>query len=347
MRFLMAVLALPLVAGGLQAALLEVSAQWLETNTVAVHAGDTLRVTGDPAHPQANLAHVDWQGGSLHLRNCRLEATAMRMPGGLPLVAGPGQHLLLEDTWIQGVPQALLLAGGEVEVRGSTLAATESNIRSSHPDSRLTLRNVNLCASATGLELDSVDTVLIEGALFLTNGTGLRIGAGNQVTLRNCLFQGNEWGIQIAANAVPPVLADSVDLVDSRYALIQNLSLQPIDLANAHLDEPALVTGLWLRTGLDPGAPAHPLQAADGPYVDDDDLVEMETPLTSYTTDDLPCNISKYSVYRSFSGYQGFQKFDELEAGEVLSFSYNASGEVYYKITSHIGDWNFSGGDHE
>jgi len=347
MRSLMAVLVLPFLAGGLQAALLEVSTHWLETNTVTVQAGDTLRVTGDSVQPQANLAHVDWQGGSLQLRSCRLEGTAERMPGGLPLVAGPGQHLLLEDTWIQGVPQAVLLAGGEVEVRGSTLAATESNIRSQHPESRLTLRGVNLCASATGLELDSVDTVLIEGALFLTNGTGLRIGAGNQVTLRDCLFQGNEWGIQIAADAVPPVLADSVDLVDSRYALIQNLSLQPIDLANAHLDEPAMVTGPWVRTGVDPGAAVHPLKAADGPYVDDDDLVEIETPLTSFTTEGLPCIISKYSVYMSLNAYHGFSVIEEVGPGDDLIFSYNVGGGVYYRITSHIGDWIVSGGDYE
>lgn len=340
MRSLMAVLVLPFLAGGLQAALLEVSTHWLETNTVTVQAGDTLRVTGDSVQPQANLAHVDWQGGSLQLRSCRLEATAERMPGGLPLVAGPGQHLLLEDTWIQGVPQAVLLAGGEVEVRGSTLAATESNIRSQHPESRLTLYDVNLCASATGLELDSVDTVLIEGALFLTNGTGLRIGAGNQVTLRDCLFQGNEWGIQIAADAVPPVLADSVDLVDSRYALIQNLSLQPIDLADAHLDEPALVTGPWIRTGVDPGEAVHPLKATSTPVIiADDDLIDDLEVLSSFVTaDGLPCIPSSLWVYKSPHPYVEFY-IHKKTIGVTAGISYNTDGVGFYRATSQLGDW--------
>jgi hypothetical protein len=341
MRSFMAVLVLPLVAGGLQAALLEVSTQWLETNTVAVQAGDTLRVTGDPAHAHAQLAHVDWQGGSLELRGCRLESSAERIPGGLPLVVGPGQHLLLEDSWIQGVPQAVELSGGEVEVRGSTLAATESNIRSSHPSSRLTLRNVNLCASATGLELDSVDTVLIEGALFLTNGTGLRIGAGNQVTLRNCLFQGNEWGIQIAADALPPVLADSVDLVDSRYALIQNLSLQPIDLASAHLDEPAMVTGAWLRTGADPGMPAHPLKAADCPVViaDDDIADEFIVEISNITIDGLPCVLSSIWIYESNLPYSDFTVLRKIVGNNHAGIQINRFGTKFYRATSHVGNW--------
>jgi hypothetical protein len=337
----MAVLALPLLAGGLSAALLEVSTQWLETNTVTVQAGDTLRVTGDATHREANLANLDWQGGNLELRGCRLEPGAERMPGGLPLVAGPGQFLLLEDTWIQGVPEALLLAGGEVEVRGSTLAATESNIRAQHPDSRLTLRDVNLCASATGLELDSVDTVLIEGALFLTNGTGLRIGAGNQVTLRDCLFQGNEWGIQIAADATPPVLADSVDLVDSRYALIQNLSLQPIDLANAHLDEPALVTGPWLRSGVDPGAVVHPLKAADNPVViADDDIADDINVLETLTTEDgLPCRVSSVWIYKSQEAYEGFVIHRKVVTGSNITINRTVDGVGFYRATSQLGDW--------
>lgn len=340
MRSILAVFALPLLAGGLRAALLEVSTQWLDTNTIAVQAGDTLRVTGDAVHSTANLAHVDWQDGSLELRHCRLETTAERTQGGLPLVAGPGQQLLLEDSWIQGVPQAVVLAGGEVVVRGSTLAATENNIRSQHPDSRLTLRNVNLCASATGLELDSVDTVLIEGALFLTNGTGLRIGAGNQVTLRNCLFQGNEWGIQIAADAVPPVLADSVDLVDSRYALIQNLSLAPIDLANAHLDEPAMVTGSWVRTGVDPGTPVHPLKAADAPVIiDDDDVWDHFVVLSSpNTVDGLPCKVSIYNLYESSHPYSGFVLIGQYGwSSQIVIQCSNQSR--FYKATSLIGEW--------
>lgn len=342
MRMIMACLALPFMVAALPAACLEVTTQWLETNTIAIQAGDALRVVGDPAFPLARVDHVDWQGGSLELVGCRLEplpgGDAARTPG-LPLVAGPGQHLLLEDTWIQGVPQAVVLAGGKVEIRGSTLAATECNIQSVHPESHLTLRDVNLCASTTGLVLDSVDTVLIEGALFLTNGTGLRVGPGNQITLRNCLFQGNEYAIQIAPDAVPPVLADSVDLVDSRYAIIQNLSLQPIDLANAHLDDPSMIVGPWIRTGFDFGSPAHKLKAADNPVViDDEDVWDSFVVLSNNkTVDGLPCVVSSCRLYGSNDPYSNFTLVRQYSGN---SFRITNMYEFrFYMATSLVGEW--------
>ncbi|MFA7330579.1 MAG: hypothetical protein WC326_05835 [Candidatus Delongbacteria bacterium] len=341
MRHLVALLALSLALGSARAASYDLPAEWLDTHALVLQAGDSARITGSPQHPAVDLGQLTWLGGSLTLVDCRLEATAGRSPAGLPLVVSLGQQLTLEQTWIQGVPSAIELAGGEVHLSGSTLAATESNIRSTHPQSRLWLQDVNLCASATGLELDSVDTVLIEGALFLTNGTGLRIGAGNQVILRDCLFQGNEWAIRIAPTATPPILEESVDLVDSRYALVENLSPSPIDLADAYVDEPALVLGPWVRDGVDPGIPYKLMNEPGGMLVDDDDVYELNTPLYHVTTNGIPIIPSKIGVYSSNWPFSGFQLTDTILPGHSYCPNLVSSGARFYKVTIFIGDWNF------
>lgn len=341
MRFCTALLALSIPLGALRAAHYDLPAEWLDTHALTLAAGDTARVTGSTTHPAVNLDNLEWNGGTLQLVDCRLEAGAGRSPGGLPLHVASGQHLQLQQCWIQGVPTAIEVAGGEVHLSGSTLAATQCNIHSTHPASRLWLQDVNLCASETGLELDSVDTVLIEGALFLTNITGLRIGAGNQVVLRDCLFQGNEWGIRVGAAAQPPILEEAVDLVDSRHALVENLSPLPIDLANAHVDEPGMIQGAWLRTGVDPDYTVHGLKASQAPIIidDDDPFEDFKVILNGVTFDGLPCRESLILIYQSLSPYGEFVLSQTLNPNETNSFCTPIFGMQFFRATSVIGEW--------
>ncbi|MDP2359770.1 MAG: hypothetical protein Q8O14_03315 [bacterium] len=323
-----------------RAAVWEVSAHWLDDNRLVLQAGDEGRVTGSPDHPHVNLGNVDWQGGTLTLDGCRLVPDAGRTPPGLPLVVHEGQVLNLIDSWIEGAEQAIVLAGGEANLTQVTLAATEQNIQSTHPASRLTLQDVNICVAETGLALDSVDTVLIQGTLFLTNITALRIGQGSLVQLEDCLFQGNEWDIRVGAAAQPPLLLDDVDLVDCRHAHVENVSPLAMDLGNAHLSHPEKLIGLWQRNGVDPGAPAHPLKAALPPLIDDEDLVDIVLPnRSSCVGTPIPCVISKYRIYVSYQPYNGFVSFYEFNPGHSVSLSANYSGGVFYRITANIGSW--------
>ena len=341
MRHPLSVLAVLFAATLGRATVIEVTADWLDSHSLAVHAGDQARILGTETQRNVNLDSLLWDGGELSLVGCRLEPVAGRSLPPLPMVVSPGQILNLQQTWILGAATAIVLDGGQAILQDVTLASTEANIRSHHPGSRLELHNVNLCNAAVGLDLDTVDTVLIQGALFLTNTMGLRCGSATQIQLEDCLFQGNERAIAVAAGGTPPVFLADVDLVDSRYALIENLSPSPVDLANAHIDEPALVLGAWLRSGVDPGAPVHPLKSAGGPVViDDEDLFyNLQFSPTGFTVDNIPCTVSSFNVYRSNHPYDGYVFSEKI----YNSLQYNVtdwySGMVFYQITACIGEW--------
>lgn len=341
MRHPLSVLAVLFAATLGHAALIEVTADWLDSHALAVHAGDQARILGTETQRNVNLGNLTWDGGELSLVGCRLEPVAGRSLPPLPMVVSPGQILNLQQTWILGADTAIVVDGGQAILQDVTLASTVANIRSQHPDSRLELHNVNLCNAAVGLDLDTVDTVLIQGALLLTNTMGLRCGSATQIQLEDCLFQGNEKAIAIAAAGTPPVFLADVDLVDSRYALIENLSPSPVDLADTHVDEPAMVLGAWLRSGVDPGAPVHPLKMADNPIViDDNDLVgQLSFILPGVTMDYIPCKESAIKVYQSFQPYGEFTLAETICTTCVYLVSPNGSGKSFFLATSCIGEW--------
>ena len=328
------------------AAVVEVDTPWLATHLLTMGPGDTVCVRGTASVPQPAMENIQWLGGELRFAACRLEPQSGRLATGLPLVVGAGQSLVLEGSLIQGVPTALVLDGGSARLLDVTLAADSVAIVSQHAASRLELDQVRLCASGTGLEVVAADSLFITNGLFLTNGTGLRVGPGAWVGLQNCLFQGNERAIAIAPTAQPPVLLGQVDLVEARYALVENLSPQALELGDSHVDNPALLLGAFTRSGADPGAPIHPLKAATAPIVDGGEFDDDDEPLSSVgvTTDGLPCRLSKFNVYQSLLPYEGFVYLGSAYPGSVLHFP-SSGAKNFYRITACIGEWPTEGGE--
>jgi hypothetical protein len=322
------------------AAVVEVDTPWLATHSLVLSPGDTVRVRGTAQLPQPAMENIQWLGGELRFAACRLEPQAGRLVTGLPLVIGAGQSLVLEGSLIQGVPTALVLDGGSARLQDVTLAADSVAIRCQHAASRLELDQVRLCASGTGLEVVAGDSLFIKGGLFLTNQTGLRVGPGAWVGLEDCLFQGNERAIAVAATAQPPALLGQVDLVEGRYALVENLSPQALELGDTHVDAPALLLGAFTRNGTDPGAPAHPLKVAAAPLIIDPDDISDDFVLESvHTTEDgLPCHVSSYVLYKSNHPYMGFTAIEALFDGGIV-ISRSSSGNEFYRATSRIGNW--------
>jgi hypothetical protein len=328
------------------AAVVEVDTPWLATHSLVLSPGDTVRVRGTAQLPQPAMENIQWLGGELRFAACRLEPQAGRLVTGLPLVIGAGQSLVLEGSLIQGVPTALVLDGGSARLQDVTLAADSVAILCQHAASRLELDQVRLCASGTGLEVVAGDSLFIKGGLFLTNQTGLRVGPGAWVGLEDCLFQGNERAIAVAATAQPPALLGQVDLVEGRYALVENLSPQALELGDTHVDAPALLLGAFTRNGTDPGAPAHPLKVAAAPIVDGGEFDDDQTPLESraMTTEGLPCRISKFNVYQSLQPYDGFVFQRSVLPGAVLGLGL-AGSKSFYRMTACIGEWPMQGGE--
>jgi len=325
-------------------AVVEVDTQWLETHQLTVASGDTVRVVGSAAQPRPAVENIQWLGGELRFVGCRLAPAAGRVPTGLPLVVSTGQSLLLENSWIEGAATALVLEGGSASLQQVTLASDSANIRCAHPSSQLHLQNVNLCNAAVGLQADSCDSILIQGALFLTNGSGLRVGAGVDVQLQDCLFQGNEWAIRLAAGATPPQFLGQVDLVDARYGLLENLSPAAVELGDTYVDDPSQLVGLWTRAGVNPSAPVHPLKAATTPTIDDDDFELNPLAGLSATIDGIPCKVSTFNIYVSTSPYSGFALYDHIPPNTPKLISL-AGNHGYYRITACIGEWPVQGGE--
>lgn len=336
------VLSIVVLQGALPAlgALLEVDTPWLETHQLTISAGDTVRVVGSASCPRPAMENIQWQGGELRLVNCRLAAGASRVPGALPLVVSSGQSLLLEQSWIEGAETALVMAGGSATLNQVTLASTTANILCVHPASHLVLSEVQLCNAAIGLQADSCATVLIQGALFLTNGTGLRVGPGVQVQLQDCLFQGNEWAIRVGASALPPQFLGQVDLVGARYGLIENLSPVAVELGDTHVDNPAQLIGLWTRVGVNPPSPVHTVKGPTAPIViDDDELFESFIINPQQVTEDgIPCNPSLYRVYESTNPYHGFHLCCEYST-PTFHLTRGGQQQIYYRVSACIGEW--------
>jgi hypothetical protein len=322
------------------AAVVEVDTPWLATHLLTMGPGDTVCVRGTASVPQPAMENIQWLGGELRFAACRLEPQSGRLATGLPLVVGAGQSLVLEGSLIQGVPTALVLDGGSARLLDVTLAADSVAIVSQHAASRLELDQVRLCASGTGLEVVAGDSLLIKNGLFLSNGTGLRVGPGAWVGLQNCLFQGNERAIAIAPTAQPPVLLGQVDLVEARYALVENLSPQALELGDSHVDNPALLLGSFARSGADPGAPIHPLKIAASPIVieDDDISADFIFEAVHVTSDGLPCQPSSYGIYKSSLPYSGFVLVAVVDQPGLV-IRHSSSNNEFYRATARIGEW--------
>jgi hypothetical protein len=341
MRHHLSVLTVVLTVAASRAAVYEVTADWLDSHALAVHAGDQARILGTEAQRAVNLDNLTWDGGQLTLVGCRLEPAPGRTPPQLPMVVAAGQTLTLQQTWIQGADTALVVAGGAAVLEDVTLASVAANIQSTSPSSHLELRNVNFCNATVGLDVQAADSVLIEGGLFLTNGTGLRCAGGAHISLLDCLFQGNEKAIVIPPDGTAPSFLSAVDLVEARYALVENLSLATVDLADSHVDEPIQLLGFWTRSGVDPGVPVHPLLQTVAPTIDDDDFIDVDLPLTSQTANsNIPCKPSVYTLYISQHPYQGFSIAQKLVPGTTFTVSTGAIQSKFLYITCSIGEWN-------
>lgn len=327
-----------------RAEVIEVTADWLNDHVLVVQAGDQATIIGTATQQNVRLENLVWTGGSLTLTSCRLAPSGNdRGITGLPFVVQAGQSLSLTQTWIVDADTAIVANGGSVTLTEVTLASTGANLRSIHPSSTLALNQVNLCNADTGLELAACQSATIQNALFLTNTTAMRIIGPAPVMVSDALFQGNEWGIRISADAQPPVLGYGVDLVDSRYALIENLSSTNIDLGDSFVDELSMIQGGWFRSGINPDYPVHPLKTAQPPVViiDDDDIVyTLSIIFPTLTTDNIPISISAISVYESSSPYDEYNLVKKVLLNE-LSFQLTINTSMFYKVGACIGEWDY------
>lgn len=336
------ILSLALITGA-GAELIEVPAEYLDTQSISLSAGDELRVYATDVQDSPNLDNVLWTGGTLRVEGCRFERPGEARNAQFPFVVQSGQRLELSSTSILDVDSALVVAGGEAILHDVTLAATASNIRSVDPASTIELHSVNICNAAVGVELQSCQLAAFENVLFLTNDVGLVCAEGS-VSLQSVLFQANHVGLRIHVGAAHPVIGDSVDFVDAKDVLVENLDTLSFELGSSHLSHPAKVSGPTVRSGVDPGAPSHLLHTADVPETIDDETVFdgiFVCQEIALTNSDLPCRPTYLKVYFSLMPYEGFTVIDSLSSGEVFVINKYQYSRHFYRLVYGVGGWGY------
>ncbi len=325
------------VAVTLHADSISLPAEYLDSNNLDLSSGTELLIYGTEVQSCPNLANLNWTGGTLRLEGCQLQPAASLSSPGLPLRVMPGQLLELSSTTISSVDTALIVEGGELSLQDVTLSATDCNIRSTHPESLISLDQVRICNAETGLDLHEVQSASLNDVLFLTNQTAL-ISTAGALSLNGVMFQANETALRIEANAQLPLLGVEVDFFESRYTHIDNQTTTAIDLGTAYLDSSAGISGPWLRSGTEPGMlwsqPELPIIPDDG-----DDDVFRASPGEWISKNGIPLKPSMMRVYHSNSPYSGYDLHQVLLPGESTTLQPQGNGRDFYRTTIVVGEW--------